>query len=104
MAHEPWVPAVGLPTPRLEGPSLPLSASSPGRTPGQRRTHPIAMGMLTSPKGANNVSISQGVIDSCKALGYQSGPVDLVLALQQYLAQPGLVHRWLAGEAVFNDI
>lgn len=51
-----------------------------------------------------NVSISKGLVDACKALGYQPGPLDLTQAIRQYFAQPGTVHRWLAGETVFNDI
>ena len=50
-----------------------------------------------------HVSLSQGLIDACLALGYQPGPVDLLLAIQQYLFKPDLVQRWLAGEEVFKD-
>jgi Fe-S-cluster containining protein len=49
-----------------------------------------------------HVSLSQGLIDGCLALGYQSGPVDLLLAIQQYLSQPDLAERWLAGKKVFH--
>ena len=37
-----------------------------------------------------HVSISQGLVDACLALGYQPGPVDLVQALRQYFSQPGI--------------
>ena len=37
-----------------------------------------------------HVSISQGLVDACLALGYQAGPVDLVQAIWQYLSQPGI--------------
>jgi hypothetical protein len=49
-----------------------------------------------------HVSISQGLVDACLALGYQPGPVDLIQALRQYFSEPGITHRWLAGEAVFD--
>ncbi len=45
-----------------------------------------------------HVSISQGLVDACLALGYQPGPVDLVQAIRQYFSQPGIGPRWLAGE------
>jgi Fe-S-cluster containining protein len=51
-----------------------------------------------------HVSISQGLVDACRSLGYQPGPVDLIPAMQQYLSEPGIGRRWLAGEAVFHDI
>ena len=51
-----------------------------------------------------HVSISQGLVDACLALGYQPGPVDLVQAIWQYFSQPGIGKRWLAGEVVFHDI
>jgi Fe-S-cluster containining protein len=50
-----------------------------------------------------NVSISQGLIDACLALGFQPGPVDLILAIQQYFSHPDFADRWLAGEKVFHD-
>lgn len=49
-----------------------------------------------------HVSISQGLVDACLGLGYQPGPVDLIQALRQYFSEPGITHRWLAGEAVFD--
>ena len=51
-----------------------------------------------------HVSISQGLVNACLALGYQPGPVDLVQAIRQYFSQPGIAQRWLAGEVVFHDI
>jgi Fe-S-cluster containining protein len=48
-----------------------------------------------------HVSLSQGLIDACLALGYPAGPVDLLRAVQAYLSQPGSAERWLAGEEVF---
>jgi Fe-S-cluster containining protein len=48
------------------------------------------------------VSISQGLVDACRALGVQAGPVELVSALQQYFAGPALLQSWLAGEEVFQ--
>lgn len=50
-----------------------------------------------------HVSLSQGLVDACRALGYQPGPVDLVQAVRQYFSQPDITRRWLAGEAVFED-
>jgi Fe-S-cluster containining protein len=48
------------------------------------------------------VSISQGLVDACRALGVQAGPVELVSALQQYFAGSELQQSWLAGEKVFT--
>jgi hypothetical protein len=50
-----------------------------------------------------HVSISQGLIDACRTLGLQPGPVDLILALRHYFSQPDLAARWLAGEEVFLE-
>jgi hypothetical protein len=50
-----------------------------------------------------HLSISQGLIDACGALGYQPGPVDLGAALQDYFSEANLVDRWLAGEKVFHE-
>lgn len=49
-----------------------------------------------------SVSLSQGLIDACRALGYQSGPVNLVRVLGENLAPENLVDRWLRGEEVFQ--
>jgi hypothetical protein len=51
-----------------------------------------------------HVSLSQGLIDGCLALGYQPGPVDLLQAIQQYFSQPDLAERWLAGEEIFQTV
>lgn len=48
-----------------------------------------------------HVSLSQGLIDGCQALGYQPGPVDLLGAIQTYFSKPDPANRWLAGEKVF---
>lgn len=50
-----------------------------------------------------HVSISQGLVDACRALGYQPGPVGLVSFLWQYFSQPDVPRRWLGWEAVFPD-
>ena len=49
-----------------------------------------------------HVSLSQGLIDGCLALGYQAGPLDLPRSLVDYWAAPDLTARWLAGEKVFG--
>jgi Fe-S-cluster containining protein len=49
-----------------------------------------------------HVSISQGLVDACLALGYQPGPVDLVSALREYFSQSELTQSWLAGKDVFK--
>jgi Fe-S-cluster containining protein len=51
-----------------------------------------------------HVSLSQGLIDGCQALGFQPGPVDLLGALKGYFAHPNPVDRWLTGEKVFHDL
>jgi hypothetical protein len=48
-----------------------------------------------------HVSLSQGLVDACLALGYQTGPVDLLWAMQAYFSRPDPAERWLAGEKVF---
>jgi hypothetical protein len=50
-----------------------------------------------------HVSISQGLVDACLALGYQPGPVNLVAALGQYFCQPDLARNWLDGKEVFLE-
>ena len=47
-------------------------------------------------------SISQGLLDGCRAVGCQSAPLELSLALLDYFAQPQPLKRWLQGEAVFT--
>jgi hypothetical protein len=47
------------------------------------------------------VSLSQGLVDACLALGYQPGPVGLIWAIETYFSHPALAERWLAGEKVF---
>jgi Fe-S-cluster containining protein len=49
-----------------------------------------------------HVSLSQGLIDGCLALGYQAGPLDLPRSLVDFWAAPDLAERWLAGENVFG--
>jgi uncharacterized protein len=49
-----------------------------------------------------HVSLSQGLVDACRAQGYQPGPVELAQAVRHYFAQPELARHWLAGEAVFQ--
>lgn len=48
-----------------------------------------------------HVSLSQGLVDACLALGYQAGPLDLPRSLVDFFAVPDVVERWLAGEKVF---
>jgi hypothetical protein len=50
-----------------------------------------------------HISISQGLIDACLALGYQPGPMDLSQAIQDYFSRPDLAARWLAGEKVVHE-
>jgi Fe-S-cluster containining protein len=49
-----------------------------------------------------HISISQGLIDACLALGYQSGPVDLSQAISDYCSIPNAIAHWLAGEGIFH--
>lgn len=48
-----------------------------------------------------HVSLSQGLVDACLALGLRSGPVELLWAVQTCLTHPDAASSWLAGEAVF---
>lgn len=50
-----------------------------------------------------NLSISQGLIDACLAMGYEPGPVDLTLAMRHYFSRSDLAESWLNREAVFHD-
>jgi hypothetical protein len=47
-------------------------------------------------------SISQGLLAGCRAVGCQSGPLELARALLDYLTQPQPMERWLRGEKVFT--
>jgi hypothetical protein len=47
------------------------------------------------------VSLSQGLVDACLALGYQPGPVELLWGIQTYFSHPESAQKWLAGEKVF---
>ncbi len=47
-------------------------------------------------------SISQGLLAGCRAVGCQSGPLELAQALLDYLTQPRPMERWLRGEKVFT--
>lgn len=49
-----------------------------------------------------HVSLSQGLIDACRALGLQAGPVNLVLALDCFFSEPALADTWLAQVNVFG--
>ncbi|HAY21581.1 MAG TPA: hypothetical protein DCY27_05340 [Desulfobacterales bacterium] len=48
------------------------------------------------------LSLSRGLIDGCRTLGYQTGPLDLSQALQDYFSQPDLAEAWLLGGQVFR--
>jgi hypothetical protein len=47
-------------------------------------------------------SISQGLLAGCRAVGCQSAPLGLPLALLDYFTQPVPRERWLQGEEVFH--
>ncbi|RJR43817.1 MAG: hypothetical protein C4567_05110 [Deltaproteobacteria bacterium] len=47
-------------------------------------------------------SISHGLLAGCRAVGCQSGPLELARGLLDYFTQPQPVERWLQGEKVFT--
>jgi hypothetical protein len=47
-------------------------------------------------------SISQGLLAGCRAVGLQSGPLELTRALLDYFRQPRPLERWLQGEEIFK--
>jgi Fe-S-cluster containining protein len=49
------------------------------------------------------LSVRAGLQSGCQAIGCQAGVLDLVRALQVYLAGAGAAARWIAGEAVFGN-
>jgi len=49
------------------------------------------------------VSVSAGLMEGCRALGLQAGPVGLPRALKDFFAREDLARRWLAGEEVFGS-
>lgn len=48
------------------------------------------------------LSLSQGLIDACRALGLQGGPLDLAQALQDYFGRGQVQQAWLRREMVFT--
>jgi Fe-S-cluster containining protein len=48
------------------------------------------------------VSVSTGLMEGCRALGLQAGPVGLPRALNDFFAWEDPARRWLAGEKVFG--
>lgn len=48
------------------------------------------------------ISLSQGLIDACRTLGLQGGPVDLARSLLDYCRHPDPQAAWLRREQVFT--
>jgi Fe-S-cluster containining protein len=49
-------------------------------------------------------SVSAGLLEGCRALGCQSGTLDLARALHDFFKQENPAESWLAGEKVFTGL
>ncbi len=48
------------------------------------------------------ISVLAGLMEGCKAMGLQSGPLDIARALRDFFSQERPVERWIQGEKVFT--
>lgn len=49
------------------------------------------------------LSLAAGLMEGCRAGGWQSRPLNLVRALREFCTQTGCLERWLQGEQVFGE-
>jgi hypothetical protein len=47
------------------------------------------------------ISVLAGLMEGCKAMGLQSGPLDIARALRDFFSRERPLERWIQGEKVF---
>ena len=66
------------------------------------RAGDLASGAYYSQRQEMVLAIARGLLAGCRAMGCQSGTLDLAQALQDYFRQPDPRERWIKGDALFS--
>lgn len=81
-----------------------MHALDAGECERELKSQGLALGAYYSHRYDLVLSIAAGLMDGCRALGCQSGALDLAWALEDYFQAERPGERWIQGEAVFRPV